>query len=216
MKATVWTLPAGVIARAAALLSLVAVGCAGQKTAFKPASSETTGPGESWAYYELKKGETEYGQAKVWTQGAYRPKRDGQEPVIQIGLRIRNDSDQELTLDVDRTSLEFQTTGDKLVVVEDLRVEGRTTFPPNSVQYAKLFFTIPEGTKRDEINSFELIWYVQSEDDFIANSTTFVRMVEKERVHYIYRDAYWPYADPRLYRSWAFSYWYRPYYGYWW
>jgi hypothetical protein len=183
------------------LAGLAAVGCGSSADYVATENTQKVGPDLRAAYYELEVGGQNVGDVRVWSPGGYKTEIDGEkERVVQGAMRIRNDSDQPLTLQLDRTYLEIVVEGhDFLTVEKPSRVQGETTIPPNSSQRVDLFFTLPEGVDPKDVKGFELDWVVETAAGLYSQSTPFSR--ERDQTRY----GYYPY-----YPSW---YWYDPFWG---
>lgn len=184
--------------------SVVVAGCSSPD--FRPLSSDWSTPNElAAADYDLKAAGKDLGDAKVWSLGS--PKEEPDLPakanrLIEIGVRIRNDSDAVMRLDLKASDLELHTEDERMYVVETpVRVDGVTDVDPGDLQRVTLLYELPAGVELKKVVGYELAWAVDAGDGRrITHSTTF-RRAETDRGYY-----YYPYG--------GFGYGY-PYYGAW-
>ncbi len=191
----------GVLAAA----SVLAAGCASDD--FRPLQADRSTPSElAAAQYDLEIDGKDLGDAKVWSKG---PPADelglptDAKRLLEIGVRIRNDSDQPMRLDLEATDLEIHTEDERMYVVElPLQVNGLVDVEPGGLQRIVLLYELPAGVKMKKIVGYELAWAVEAGGQRLTRSTTF-RRAEDDSGYY-----YYPYAGG------AFGYGY-PYYGAW-
>lgn len=197
--------------RASALGAVLAVsaltaGCSSSPD-FRPLQADRSTPSElAAAQYDLKVDGQDLGDAKVWSKG---PPGDTlhlptePERLLEIGIRIRNDSDQPMRLDLKATDLELHTEDERMYVLETpLQVNGVTDIEPGGLQRIVLLYELPAGVELKKIVGYELAWAVDAGGRRVTRSTTFRRAAD-ERGYY-----YYPYAGG------GFGYGY-PYYGAW-
>lgn len=195
-------------ARTSALGPLVAsiavVGCS--SPGFRPLQADRSTPSElAAAQYDLKVDDRDLGDAKVWSQGAPVEALSldvDRERLLEIGVRIRNDSDQPMRLDLQATDLEVHTEDERMYVVDaPLMVNGSLEVAPGRLERIVLFYELPAGVKLKKVVGYELAWAIEAGERRVTRSTTF-RRAEDDRGYY-----YYPYP--------AFGYYGYPYYGAW-
>jgi hypothetical protein len=184
--------------RLAALLGLLALlaapGCRARTARFRPAES----PGQDAltqvsAYYELQVEGRNWGDVKVWSQGAYPKAVDGRTPVIHVGLRLRNDSNGPMDLRLDRTNIEINTRDRQLLVVQEpIQTDGEMTVAPGSLERIALFYPLPEGLGAGDLLAFEVNWAVETGEVIHTHSTPFIREGNGRPYHY-WRPGFYPY-----------------------
>ena len=142
------------------------------------------------------------GNAKVWSPGAYPIRVDGKRPVIHVVLRLRNDGDTPITVDVARANCEITGEGrDFINLGPPVRVDGTATAAPASVGRIDLYYGLPGGWSPLDVQGFELNWAVQTSAGLYSQSTPFVQHHERaETVTYVYWTPWWAYpAYPGIY-----------------
>lgn len=155
------------------VLSLVAAACASSTAEFETVDGEE---GRLGAHYEIDVRDTNFGDVRVWSRGAYPLETNGEKPVVQFNLRIRNDSDQPLRLALERTELELATDERRLYLVEEVaRLNGPTEIPPLSTARLALYFRLPKDLKPGDISNLELSWVVMTPAGPFSESTPFKR-----------------------------------------
>lgn len=207
---------AGALGAVLAASALVA-GCSSPD--FRPLQADRSTPSElAAAQYDLKVDDHDLGDAKVWSKGT--PGDALHLPIeakrlLEIGVRIRNDSDQPMRLDLRATDLELHTDDERMYVVESpLQVNGVTDVQPGGLQRITLLYELPAGVKLKDIVGYELAWAVEAGDGRrITRSTTF-RRAEDDRGYYYYPYGGFGYGYP-YYGAWG-PYGYGGVGGYWW
>jgi len=165
---------------ALSMTALLASGCAGRTARFTPAEAagEKNAPGA--AYYEIVAQERNWGDVKVWSEGAaVREVEDGDDlELIHAALRVRNDSDAEIELVRDRTYLEVTTEEGKLRVVRQIADAPQvTTIAPAATERLELLFELPADIEANDLNGFELNWTLRAGPDAVyTQSTPFERL----------------------------------------
>jgi hypothetical protein len=153
---------------------------------FRPLSADSSTPTDlAAARYDLKVdtqegGKRRIGDAKVWSDG---PPRDGAiapgdpDTMVEVALRLRNESDSPMRLDLGDTQLEVRTEKDKLYVVDKVLEQiGDQQVLPNKTGRIDLVFQLPANVKIGDVSGYELVWAVKTEaGDRVAQSTTFIR-----------------------------------------
>jgi hypothetical protein len=79
-------------------------GCPARHADFRPTEAATElGPGHAAVYYDVEVDGRDLGDIRIWSPGAYRADVNGRERAIHVQLRMRNDSDVPLLLDLTNT-----------------------------------------------------------------------------------------------------------------
>lgn len=205
---------------AALALAVAAFGLLGcSNPEFRPLDARRSVPTDiAAATYEVEVNDKDLGDIKLWSTGA--PEDSMQLPtkkerLLQVGLRIRNDSDGPMRLDLDRTELEVRTEDDRLWVIDDpVQVIGSVDVAPTKTERLELLFELPPGVEVKEVVGYELVWAMDTSEGRLSRSSTFVR--QKDEEGYYYRP-YYPYGYG--YGGYGYGY---PYWGvgvgasYWW
>lgn len=174
---------------AAVAASTLGAGCASDQD-FRPLDARRSTPSElAAAQYDLKADGEDLGDAKVWSKGS--PQEQLNLPadakrLLQIGLRIRNDSDAPLRLDLQSTDLEVHTEDGRMWIVElPVQVNGLVDVAPRGLQRVELIYELPVGVKMKDVVGYELAWAVEAGQRRISHSTVF-RRAEDDRGYYYY------------------------------
>ena len=158
---------------------------------------------------------------KVWSLGRPRSDDDGDplaERGIEVNLRVRNRTDEALTLDAPGARLEVHTEHDPLLIVAGpARVRGTPEVPPGGDAWVALTFELPARAHPSEVTAYELLWSLATPAGRVSRTTTFVG--EREDDGYSYGASTYPFYG--LGGSFPFGYGAnlgpgRGYYGYWW
>lgn len=197
-------------------LGAVVAGCSSPD--FRPLQADRSTPSElAAAQYDLEVDGKDLGDAKVWSKGP--PQEALNLPaeakrLLEIGVRIRNDSDEPMRLDLQATDLELHTDDDRMYVVEmALQVNGVTDIAPGGLERIVLLYELPAGVKLKDVVGYELAWAIEAGERRVTRSTTF-RRAEDERGYYYYPYAGFGYSYP-YYGAWG-PYGYGGVGGYWW
>jgi hypothetical protein len=184
------------------LAGLAAAGCGSSAEYVATENTQKVGPDLRAAYYKLNVGGNTIGDVRVWSPGGYKQDVGGEkERIVQAAMRIRNDSDQPVTLQLDHTYMEMVLEGNDFQTVQKpSRIVGETTVPPRSSQRVDLYFELPQGVDPKDVKGFALDWVMQTPTGLYSQSTPFSR--EQDQYRYGW---YYPY-----YPSW---YWYDPFWG---
>ena len=190
----------------------LAAGCASQEANLRPVEAPNDVPADmAAAYYDLRDGERALGEAKLWSRGA-EPYRagDGKEPLIHIGLRLRNDGSTPMHLALADTQLEVMTDSRNLVQREAVYSEGVAPIPPGEVGRINLWYPVPDDVEVNDLVGVELLWAVETEDNVrISRSTKFQvtpdrRYYRPHRGYYPYSSLYYdPFYPPGFYPYWS-------------
>ena len=152
------------------LLVALAPACAGSTPQLEPVDAKR---GRIGTHYEIEVDDRNWGDIRVWSSGTQPLETNGQEPSAQFSLRIRNDSDETIRLDLDRAELEVATEDHRLRLVDaPVRFEGAPEIPPRSTGRVGLDFRLPVDP--EDIEGVELSWVVSTPGGPYSQSTPFV------------------------------------------
>ncbi len=157
----------------AATLLVAPLLVAGCSTTFRPLEASGRVPSDmAAAEYSLAHEAVNVGAAQVWLES---PPDDGSQ-LVRLGLRIRNEGDSTVRLDLNDTELEVRTkTGELYVVSEIQALLGDEVVKPRTTGRMELNFMLPGDLTMGDLAGFELLWAVASDDGTrITRTTTFV------------------------------------------
>lgn len=189
-----------------AMVLWVGTGCAARTAAYEPVSPTARADmGLPATTYTIRVDHTRMGTVKAWSDGGYQETLDGRaQPVVDVRLRIRNDSDGPITLDTVTTDLELVTTEGSVVVVEaPARIDGSTTVEAGAIERMGLIYLLPSGIEPGSVATFELNWALNTGKGRYSQSTPFRQEGQRGAV-YLY-NPYW--YGP----SWNWPYWGGPF-----
>ena len=167
---------------------LTVVGCAHNRQYFRPTErvKGQTLQGYPEAFYELVGAQGRFGEAKVWSVGAY--KRGGKS-VVEVTLDVHNTSGQPVEISARDLVLDpVRTRGgnlNKLAAAET----GVFKVKPEARASVRVHFLLPNGLSPGEVRSFGFNWRVRNVDQSYAQATPF-----REEIAYsppLYRDMYY-------------------------
>lgn len=195
------------------VLLISAGGCAARTAAYEPVNATgRSGGGLPAAMYSVSIEKTRLASVKVWSGGGYQATIDGKEmPVVELRVRIRNQSDSPITLDTAGSDLELVNNDGAIAVADTpVRVDGDTTVAPGALGRFGLIYALPSGLEPGSVVSLELNWELNTGKGPYTQSTAF-RQVGKRGVRWVY-EPYWygpwgygPYGrDP--YWGWPYGY----------
>lgn len=196
-----------------ATVSAWMVACAPRSVAFRPAKVEPDMlRAYPAAYYSVIVGKEPLGRVKVATDGAYLDGGDAASPVVGIQLRLRNDSESPMHLDLLHTDLELVTRDKRSFVVErPTGVHGASEVAPGAMGRTTLVYALPDGVSVGDVASFELNWSIVTSGGPYSESTAFVRQEHASGARYVYYPTYvgYPFGWPNA--GSIYPYWYDPY-----
>jgi hypothetical protein len=175
---------------------LLFAGCATNRAYFEPTENARgrTMHGYREAMYQLSGPNGAFGEAKVWSRGAY---LHDDRTVIQVGFELHNTS-----------GIPFELRAAD-VILDPVRTDtaGITNIPPaenSDIVYASgaigetaFHFVLPPGISPGNVRGFRVRWTVRSAQFAYTQNTPFMR----ERTYYGY--GYYPYPYYGWYGGWA-------------
>jgi hypothetical protein len=199
---------------------LASAGCtrATSREAVHPTENATaTEHGELASEYHLRTNAGDIGTAKVWSHGAYRADVGGtDQTVIRVGFEIENTSSQPIVFDPQMTRLaSVEIDKRELTDIPVSMGQGRYIINPHSEGEVDAYFILPTGVMPQQVDSFNLMWAVNSGGQTFSEFTNFN---QDEYYGYYSPDypfygpypyAYDPFYEPLYYDPWYWSY-YRP------
>ena len=189
----------------AAAILLLAAGCGARQEQFTPAERMTAMSPEGFtaAEYDLGTKEKNLGEAKVWSNGAYRKKVRGEKrTVVHVGFYIENHTDQPMTLPMDQLFLDSATLDRNVIEnVPPASMEGMTTIEPHGRQRIDAYFALPRGVAPKEVDAFQVQWKLVTDDLVYSQETPFLESPEERHAGAYY---YTPFYDPFYYDPYIF------------
>jgi hypothetical protein len=173
--------------------------CGSTTENFLPSERATSRSPEGYtaAEYQIQ-GETgSLGEVKVWSRGAYRSEVDGApRTVLHVGFDIDNSSDEPLTLDSGRISLDYASLNDKtLVNLQPDRVVGQAAVPAHASHSVQAFFVLPHGFSPQNLDAFRVQWAISNGEITYSQRTPFLEVQEPMYAGYYYSPFYDPFLD---------------------
>ena len=174
--------------------------CAGSRQYFEPTErvhGETL-YGYRKAMYALVGPSGQFGQAKLWSRGAYRYQ---DRTVVQIGMELHNTSAAPFELRAADVWLEPVRVGDGIVASVRPAEVNDVVFAPQALGPASFHFVMPPGIAPTDVIGFRLHWQVRSGDLVYSENTPFRRELSADEYApgpygYAYGYAYCPAFDP--------------------
>jgi len=189
-----WSQRLAVALLAGALLALS--GCAASRQYFEPTERVTgqTENGYSQALYPLAGPRGAFGEATIWSRGAYRG-QDGQ-TVVQIGLALHNTGASPITLLGSELRIGTMRTDDALLSELSAADAADLTVAPQSLGEAQYHFVLPPEVAPGEVRAFRLRWTVASEQATYRQRTVFLELQAREPYPPSFAGGYpcWPYG----------------------
>ena len=160
--------------------------------------------------YQIRIGGEGLGRVRVWSMGVVQSSDDDAD-LLDVHLRIRNESDAPMALNVDETDLEVVTPDGRVHPVDAPElVSGGTTVAPGKVGKIGLRFVLPEGVEPDEIEGFDLEWTLDTGRGPYEEVTSFA--VQEPRAH---AAVFWPAYAPWWWDvAYPWGWWYPGYVGF--
>ena len=179
-----------------AVLVLVLCGCATGRQYFEPSErvQGQTVQGHKVAIYALTGASGVFGEAKVWSHGAY--EAEDERSVVHVGLEIHNTGavpvelrPGELRLDV------LDEDGGPLRGLSPQDGGAARTVAPGAIEDMSFLFELPPGVEPRDAVALRLHWRVHAGDQLYAQRTPFVEEIERRanaRAYFGY--PCWPYG----------------------
>jgi hypothetical protein len=177
------------------LLALL-TGCGAARQYFEPSERVTgqTENGYSQALYPLAGPRGPFGEATLWSRGAYRA--DDGRTVVQIGFSLHNTSDAPIELRGAELRIGTMRTDDALLS-ELVPADGTVlSVPPQGIGEAQFHFVLPPGVDPREVRAFRLRWAVYGKHAAYRQRTVFLEVRARESYPPPYAAGYpcWPYG----------------------
>jgi hypothetical protein len=175
--------------------SLLLGGCAVNRAYFEPTEHARgrTMHGYREAMYELVGPQGRFGEAKVWSRGAY---RHDDRTVIQVALELHNTGAKPFDLRAADVVLDPVRADDSVIANVAPAENSDIVFASGAIGEAAFHFVLPPDVDPGDVHGFRVRWTVRSPEFAYTQNTPFMR----ERTTGVY--AYYPYRP-------------YPYYGWW-
>jgi hypothetical protein len=152
---------------------VLVVGCAENRQYFRPTEHVygETMHGQKEAIYTLVGPSGPFGEAKVWSPGAF---RENEAALIHVKLDLHNTSGVPIVVQPERIHLDPVRIGEQLL--RDLRpIETQAlSIAPGAFGQVHLRFALPPGTRAGEVSAFGLRWQVQNGPQSYSQLTPFL------------------------------------------
>lgn len=192
----------------AVLAGLVLAGCAASRQYFEPTErvSGQTENGYSQALYPLAGVHGPFGEATLWSRGAYRG--DDGRTVVQVGFSLHNTSDKPIELRAKEVRIGTMRTDDALLSELAPADPSILTVPPQKIGEVQFHFVLPPDIDPGEIRAFRLRWAVHGGDAVYLQRTVFLELHAHDPYPPPYAAGYpcWPYGPYDCYYG-ASGYW---------
>jgi hypothetical protein len=198
--------------RFALIALLLLAGCAAHRQYFQPTERlhGTTVGGYPEALYTLAGPQGQFGEAKIWSNGAY---RSANESVIHVGIEIHNTSGQPIELRAADVELESVAAVVGTVAHVRPRQAKDRVFAPGSIAETGFEFTLPDEVAPGEVTGFLLRWRVHNTGHSYGQRTPFAVLYRRRAYPAGYGYPYWG-CDPfDAFCSYPYGPYYGPYYG---
>jgi hypothetical protein len=172
-------------------------GCAASRQYFEPAErvQGQTVQGDKVAIYPLAAGGSHFGEAKVWSHGAY--ETEDERSVVHVAIEIHNTGNAPIELRP--SELRLDVMDEENGPLRGLQVQdgGARVFAPGTIDDTSFLFELPGGITPRDVVALRLHWRVHAGAQRYAQRTPFVE--ERERQAYAPATAYggypcWPYG----------------------
>lgn len=183
--------------RSAPWIGLIALcGCAASRQYFEPAErvQGQTAQGDKVAIYPLTAAGKQFGEAKIWSHGAY--ETDGARSLVHVGLELHNTG--VAAIELRPSELRLDVMDGERGPLRGLKARDRATrvIAPGAIDDASFLFELPPGVSPRDVVALRLHWQVHAGDTTYAQRTPFVEETEPAAYAspYYYRYPCWPYG----------------------
>lgn len=154
------------------LLLIAASGCAYNRQYFRPTERVRgqTVQGYQESFYDLIGSRGRFGEAKVWSVGAY---RHGDDSVVDVTLELHNTSGK--PIEVSARDLRLDPVRGSKGELRQLAPAETGTFRvgPESRASLRVHFALPDAWLPGHVRSFNFVWKVKNVEQSYAQATPF-------------------------------------------
>jgi hypothetical protein len=156
----------------ATLLIVVTSGCAYNRQYFRPTERVRgqTLQGYQEAFYDLVGPNGAFGEAKVWSVGAY---RRGDDSVVEVTLELHNTSARPIEVSAKDLLLDPVRSAKGLLRELPPAETGVFRVEPEARAMLRVHFVLPKGVLPGHVRSFGFAWRVKNVDQSYAQATPF-------------------------------------------
>jgi len=193
------------------LCGIALSGCASQRQTVVPSAIFVeTEAGYRASLVPLVPDRARWGEAMVWSRGAFRERNGTRRPVIHVGVRVTNSSGAPLATNPSAARISVNPgEEDELPELQpDSAVRGETVIGAGESGEVALIFPLPDSFSPSQVDAFTFRWPIASVGE---TATVMARFVE--RLPYPRPGPYWWY-EPYPY-GWPYYYGPSPYYRPW-
>lgn len=150
-----------------------AAGCAESRQYFRPTEHVLgqTVRGESEAIYAMVGPQGPFGEAKVWSRGAF---RENGNTVLYVTLDLHNTSGVPLLVDPQQVRVDPVRVGHELLHDFPPLEKQQLSVAPGAFGSVRLRFVLPPRVAPGQVSSFGLRWKVQNGTQSYAQTTPFL------------------------------------------
>jgi hypothetical protein len=148
-------------------------GCAHNRQYFRPTERVRgqTLQGYHEAFYDLAGAQGGFGEAKVWSVGAY---RRGDDSVVEVTLELHNTSAKPIDVSAKDLALWHVRTSHQAFKRLPAAESGVFQVKPESHASLKVHFVLPHGVLPGEVGSFGFAWKVRNAEQSYVQATPFL------------------------------------------
>jgi len=174
------------------------LGCADTQQYFRPTEHVTgeTSRGEPEAIYNLVGAQGPFGEAKVWSRGAFR--KDGN-TLLLATIELHNTSGTAIIVDPQRIRLDPVRAGKQLLRDIPPIQSGALQVKPGAVGRVKLHFLLPPDVLPGQVSAFGLRWEVENGQQTYSQRTPFLEVTPYYGYGYPSRFGGYPYPNYYFY-----------------
>jgi hypothetical protein len=153
--------------------AVAAAGCAESRQYFRPTEHVygETMRGEREAIYSLVGPLGQFGEAKVWSRGAF---REHGAAVVHATIDLHNTSGVAIVVDPQKIQLEPVRAGSDLLHNLVPLERQKLSVAPGAFGSIKLHFALPQGVHPGQVSSFGLRWQVDNGPQKYNQTTPFL------------------------------------------
>jgi hypothetical protein len=166
------------------MMSVIALSaaCAENHQYFRPTErvSGHTAGGEAEALYALNGPFGPFGEAKVWSAGAF---RDQGRTVLHVAIELHNTSGVLIEVDPAQVRLDPVRVGQRLIHGLRPAETQRLSVAPGAFGEVRLHFVMPDSVRPAQVSSFGVRWQVQNGPQSYSQITPFLEQYRGYAYH---------------------------------